>query len=96
MALHALSLLTHSRLVADIELHQAQAKLVVLPPPCPLSIAPIDFGHAPALIEQGAQDTRGFFDSGGEDRPPIRLRAHRHARQVRTRARASQTGHAVA
>ena len=47
MALHALSLLTHSRLIADIELRPDDAELIVLPPPCPLSIAPIDFGHAP-------------------------------------------------
>ena len=33
MALHALSLLTHSRLITDIELHRHEAKLVVLPPP---------------------------------------------------------------
>ncbi|MEO8966672.1 MAG: patatin-like phospholipase family protein [Solirubrobacteraceae bacterium] len=33
MALHALSVLTHSRLIADIELHRDCAKLVVLPPP---------------------------------------------------------------
>jgi NTE family protein len=49
MALHALSLLTHSRLIADIELHKTQAKLVVLPPPYPLSSA-VD---APATRRSG-------------------------------------------
>src|SRR5215207_11035029 len=34
MALHALSLLTYSRLIADIELHRHEVKLVVMPPPC--------------------------------------------------------------
>jgi NTE family protein len=33
MALHALSLLTHSRLIADIELHRDDAQLIVMPPP---------------------------------------------------------------
>jgi NTE family protein len=78
MALHALSLLTHSRLIADIELHEAAAELVVLPPPCPLSVAPIDFSHSAALIEWAARDAREFLDSGGSERPPIRMHMHRH------------------
>ena len=78
MALHALSLLTQSRLIADIELHRGDVKLVVLPPPCPLSIQPIDFGHAAELIERAGQDAGAFFDSGGGERPPIRMRMHRH------------------
>jgi hypothetical protein len=60
MALHALRLLTHSRLIADIELHRGNAKLIVLPPPCPQSVAPIDFRHAPELIERSVLDARAF------------------------------------
>jgi hypothetical protein len=83
MALHALSLLTHSRLIADIELHRNSAKLVVLPPPCPLSISPIDFAHAEELVECALRDAREFLDEGGAERPPIRMRMHRHAHQRR-------------
>jgi NTE family protein len=83
MALHALSLLTHSRLIADIELHRNSAKLVVLPPPCPLSISPIDFAHAEELVECALRDAREFLDEGGAERPPIRMRMHRHAHQKR-------------
>ena len=36
MALHAISLLTHRRLIDDIERHRADAHLIVMPPPCPL------------------------------------------------------------
>jgi NTE family protein len=50
MALHALTLLTQSRLIADLESHRDRAKLIVLPPPCPLGIQPIDFSHADELI----------------------------------------------
>jgi NTE family protein len=78
MALHALSLLTQRRLIEDIEKHQGDAKLVVLPPPCPLAVAPIDFSRADELIERGHEDTRAFLASGGADRPPIRMRVHRH------------------
>jgi NTE family protein len=95
MALHALSLLTHSRLIADIELHRAQAKLVVLPPPCPHSIAPIDFGHAAELIERSAEAARAFLDTDGSEPPPLRKRHARPRRAaVRNRARVSPRDHA--
>jgi NTE family protein len=96
MALHALSLLTHSRLIADIELHQHDAKLIVMPPPCPLAIAPIDFAHAAELIERSAHDARAFLEDGGAESPPIRMRMHRHVTaEVRDRARAPLTDHAA-
>ena len=96
MALHALSLLTHSRLIADIELHRDDAKLIVMPPPCPLSIAPIDFAHATELIERSTHDARAFLDDGGAERPPLRMHMHRHAQaEVRTRARTSLRDHAT-
>jgi NTE family protein len=78
MALHALSLLTHRRLIDDIEHYRDAAKLVVLPPPCPLAIPPIDFDHPDLLIERSLADTRAFLDGGGAERPPIRMRMHRH------------------
>ena len=78
MALHAISLLTHRRLIDDVEKHRDDAKLVVLPPPCPLAIPPIDFNHADTLIQRGFADACEFLDSGGAERPPIRMRMHRH------------------
>jgi NTE family protein len=96
MALHALSLLTHSRLIADIELHKDDAKLIVMPPPCPLAIAPIDFAHAADLIERALHDARAFLQDGGADSPPIRMRMHRHATaEVRNRVRAPLRDHAT-
>jgi hypothetical protein len=38
MAPHAISLLTHRRLIDDVERHRAGADLIVLPPPCPFGI----------------------------------------------------------
>jgi NTE family protein len=86
MALHALSLLMHRRLIDDLDLHKDQAKLVVLPPPCPLAIPPIDFGHAEALIERAYADASKFIDSGGPARPPICMRLHRHDTHAREKA----------
>jgi NTE family protein len=79
MALHALSLLTQRRLIDDIETHRRHAKLIVLPPPCPLSIQPIDFSHAGELIDRAYADACAFLDGGGAERPPIRMRMHGHA-----------------
>jgi NTE family protein len=78
MGLQALSLLTHRRLVDDIELHQDHADLVVLPPPCPLAIQPIDFGQADALISRAHADASEFLDAGGAEEPPIHMHEHRH------------------
>jgi NTE family protein len=58
VVLHALTLLTHRRLVDDIEKHRDRVKLIVLPPPCPLAIPPIDFGHADELISRGYENAR--------------------------------------
>jgi NTE family protein len=79
MALHALSLLTQRRLIDDIEAHKDRTKLVVLPPPCPLSVQPTDFGHANLLIDRAYADAFEFLDGGGAERPPIRMRMHGHA-----------------
>jgi NTE family protein len=79
MALHAISLLTHRRLIDDIERHRADAHLIVMPPPCPLNIQPIDFAHADELIDVALLDARDFLDGGGETRKPIRMRMHRHS-----------------
>lgn len=49
-ALHALSLMIHQRLVADVELYAGQVDLIVVPPPCPLRVSPGDFGRAGELI----------------------------------------------
>jgi NTE family protein len=79
MALHALSLLTQRRLIEDIESHRGRTKLVVLPPPCPLSVQPIDFGQADVLIERAYADACEFLDDGGAERPPIHMRMHGHS-----------------
>jgi NTE family protein len=80
VALQAISLLTQHRLIDDIQRHQGDARLIVLPPPCPLSIQPIDFAHAEELITRSLHDAREFLDAGGDEKPPIKMRMHRHAR----------------
>jgi NTE family protein len=87
MALNALSLLTQARLIADIEENRDRARLIVLPPPCPLAVQPIDFTQADRLVERSLSDARAFLAGGGAERPPIRMRIHRHARAGAAAAR---------
>lgn len=102
MSLHALSLLMHARLLADIAMHQDHARLVVLPPPCPLTVSPVDFRHAGYLITTALTDARAFLDGGGAARPPIRMGVHQHhtaggrARRDRIDARGKTAPPAVA
>jgi hypothetical protein len=55
-------------LIDDIEKHEADAKLIVLPPPWPLAVPPIDFGHADLLIELGYENACEFVEGGWADR----------------------------
>jgi NTE family protein len=91
LALHAVSLLTQRRLIDDIQRHENDARLIVLPPPCPLNIQPIDFAHADELIRRALSDAREFLDHRGEERPPIHMRTHRHA-AVQRRSKAPAAG----
>ena len=89
MALHALTLLAQSRLIADIENHRDHARLVVVPPPCPLASQPTDFSHAEELIERSLEDGRAFLDRGGTEGPPIRMGVHRSAQRHARKKRAA-------
>lgn len=77
---HALSLLTHQRLVADVAAYQDRIDLTVLLPPCPLSVPPLDFAHSRDLIDRARSGTRRQLDHDGGRRPrPDRdIALHRH------------------
>jgi len=61
MLLHALTLLIQQRLVRDVESFKGRARLVVLPPPCPLDVSPADFSRAAYLIERSLIEARRFL-----------------------------------
>jgi NTE family protein len=83
MLLHAFTILTQQRLHLEIELYRDLAHLVVLPPPCPQPVPPIDFSHSAELIEQARRDGRAFLDSlersaRASTEPAERLVPHTH------------------
>jgi NTE family protein len=62
MLIHATNLLVGRQLHADlVELADA-CEIVVLPPPCPLTVPPFDFSHADELIDNALADARAFLD----------------------------------
>jgi hypothetical protein len=63
MLLHSMSLLLMQRLRVEVELLRDRAEIVVLPPPCPLGVSPIDFGHSTELVRRGLEGSRSHLDS---------------------------------
>src|SRR3954469_16063904 len=58
MLVHATSVMTQRRMHTDIGAFGDHCELVVLPPPCPLAVAPFDFSQAGALIDRALEDAR--------------------------------------
>lgn len=63
MVLYASGLLIGRRLTLDVASRPAGVEVVVLPPPCPLPVQPIDFSQAPMLIELGRAGARRQLDA---------------------------------
>ncbi len=69
MSLHAMTLLVQRRLQADIATLSDDARLIVLPPPCPQAVQPIDFGHSQTLVDRARDDARAFLADRRPRRP---------------------------
>ncbi|MEJ7786823.1 MAG: hypothetical protein WKF96_18635, partial [Solirubrobacteraceae bacterium] len=84
MLLHAMSLLIMRRLIVEVEALRDHAALIILPPPCPLSVAPIDFSCSEELISRGYEDGRNYLVAveSGNALVPLRMRMHSHRRHA--------------
>jgi len=80
MALHGINALVQQRLARDIEDHRRDdARLHVLPPPCPVRTGPTDFSAADELIERGYEAARHAIATPPSLHHTVsRLRAHVH------------------
>lgn len=79
MIMQATAVLIRRRMLDDVLHHYGSAELIVLPPPCPLHVLPLDFSRADELIDAGLAGARAFLDGGatfGDDHP---LHTHTHA-----------------
>jgi len=77
---HALTLLIAHQLVRDLARLAGTVEIFTVPPLCPLSVSPFDFGQTDTLIGRAADVTRAWLASGGLDRQeiPHELIAHEH------------------
>ena len=86
MMLHAMSLLVMRRMVMEVASLGERAELIVMPPPCPQTVQPIDFDHAEELIERGYECGRGYLQSrashGDGAGMPASARMHSHREPV--------------
>jgi NTE family protein len=73
MLLHAMSLLVMRRLIVEVEVLRERVDLIVLPPPCPIAVAPIDFSHTDELMRRAYEDSRDFLDAAEAGHSPVHL-----------------------
>jgi NTE family protein len=80
MLLHATSLLVMRRLLVEVELLRDRADLIVLPPPCPLGVTPMDFSQTTELIRRSYEDGCQYLDSAepGQIPAPLPMTMHDH------------------
>jgi NTE family protein len=65
MLIHATSLLVGQRFVGEA-MTLAGSRLTILPPPCPIRVQPMDFGHAEELIARAHESAAAFLDAQGD------------------------------
>ncbi len=80
MALQALTLLVQERLRHDVERYQETVDLRVVPPLCPLDVAPVDFSHTAELISRAHDQTAQWLANGAPQAEPAETLAfHDHS-----------------
>jgi NTE family protein len=80
VALHGLNILIARQLVTDVRQLGARGDIRVVPPLCPLGVAPYDFAAGQGLIERAESSTLDWLDHGTEmvDGVPHALPPHSH------------------
>ncbi|MDH3706188.1 MAG: hypothetical protein OES57_08985 [Acidimicrobiia bacterium] len=77
MAMHAVALLVQQRLVLETSGRDYPVPVWLIPPPCPITVTPIDFSQTAELIDLAAAGTRQWLDNGMADALPM-LALHQH------------------
>ncbi len=77
VAMHAVALLVQQRLVLELRHRQYPVPVHLIPPPCPVSVSPIDFSQSASLIERAHAGTTQWLRNGRPDAMPL-LEVHHH------------------
>ena len=62
MVVQATSLMVSHRLIVESLEYAADSRVTILPPPCPIDVQPMDFGHAEELMTRAEAEARAFLD----------------------------------
>jgi NTE family protein len=61
MLIHATELMVAQRFTGEVASLTGDIEVVVLPPPCPIDVQPMDFGHAERLMDRAQLDAHSFL-----------------------------------
>ncbi len=76
MALHGLAMLVQQRLVAETSRRTYPVPVHLIPPPCPITVTPMDFSQSVQLIDRARRGTAQWIGNGEPFALP--LLGHRH------------------
>jgi NTE family protein len=62
MVVQATSLMVAHRFADEAAVHAGRPGLTILPPPCPITVQPMDFGHAEELMTRAEAEAQAFLD----------------------------------
>jgi NTE family protein len=80
MIVQATSLMVAHRFTDEAIAYAGRAGLTILPPPCPIDVQPVDFGHADELMTRAEAGARDFLDE--RSRRVVRLPQRRARRRT--------------
>src|SRR4051794_12336288 len=76
MVVHATSLMVGQRFAGESTALAGPARVTILPPPCPLDVEPMDFGHADELMARAERDARAFLNAESPRVVPLPARGN--------------------
>lgn len=76
MALHGLTLLIQQRFIAETSTRTYPVPVHLIPPPCPITVTPMDFSQSRTLIDRARRGTTQWLANGEPYALP--LLGHRH------------------
>jgi NTE family protein len=63
MLVHATTLMVAQRFAEEAAAYAGSDDVTILPPPCPIDVAPMDFGHAGRLMDRAEADACAFLEA---------------------------------
>jgi NTE family protein len=76
-AMHSVALLVQQRLVLETTMRDYRVPVHLIPPPCPITVTPIDFSLPDELIDRAASGTRQWLRNGRPNAMPLTV-PHSH------------------